>query len=51
MRGKTELDLRTDPPPDLVLEVDVSRSSLNRLGIYAALKVAEVWMLEELKPI
>ena len=46
MAGRRRLDLRTDPPPDLVIEIDVSRSSLNRLEIYAALKVPEVWRLE-----
>ena len=37
VRGKTIIDLRTDPPPDLAIEVDVSRSSLDRMGIYARL--------------
>jgi Uma2 family endonuclease len=46
MAGRRRLDLRTDPPPDLAIEVDVSRSSLNRFSIYAALKVPEVWRLE-----
>jgi Uma2 family endonuclease len=46
MAGRRRLDLRTDPPPDLALEVDVSRSSMNRLGIYAALGVPEVWRLD-----
>jgi Uma2 family endonuclease len=46
VRGKTEIDLRRDPPPDLALEVDVSHSSLDRLAIYAALGVPEVWRLE-----
>lgn len=46
MKGKRRLNLRTDPPPDLAIEVDVSRSSLDRLAIYAALKVPEVWRLE-----
>jgi Uma2 family endonuclease len=45
MAGR-RLDLRTDPPPDLAIEVDVTHSSLDRLGIYAALKVPEVWRLE-----
>jgi len=40
MRGKTRLDLAADPPPDLALEVDVTSSSLNRMGIYAALGCA-----------
>jgi Uma2 family endonuclease len=46
VRGKTEIDLRRDPPPDLALEVDITHSSLNRLAIYAALGVPEVWRLE-----
>src|SRR4051794_35073035 len=46
MRGRNRVDLRTDPPPDLVIEVDVSRSSLNRMAIYATLGVPEVWRLE-----
>ena len=43
VRGKTQIDLDIDPPPDLAVEIDVSRSSLNRLGIYAGLGVPEVW--------
>lgn len=43
VRGKTQIDLRRDPPPDLALEIDVTRSSLDRLAIYAALRVPEVW--------
>jgi Uma2 family endonuclease len=46
MAGLKRLDLRTDPPPDLAIEVDVSHSSLNRVGIYAALRVPELWRLE-----
>jgi Uma2 family endonuclease len=43
MRGKKELDLKVDPPPDLALEVEVSRSVIKRMKIYAAFKVPEVW--------
>jgi Uma2 family endonuclease len=46
MAGRRRLNLRTDPPPDLAIEVDVSRSSLDRLAIYAALGVPEVWRLD-----
>jgi Uma2 family endonuclease len=46
MAGRLELDLRIDPPPDLAIESDVTNSSLNRMGIYAALRVPEVWRLE-----
>lgn len=43
VRGKSELDLRVDPPPDLIIEIDITRSSLPRLPIFAALGVPEVW--------
>jgi hypothetical protein len=46
IRGKGRLDLGVDPPPDLAIEVDLTSSSLDRLGIYAALGVPEVWRLE-----
>jgi Uma2 family endonuclease len=46
MAGRRRLDLRTDPPPDLAIEVDVTHSSLDRLSIYAALGVPEVWRVE-----
>jgi Uma2 family endonuclease len=43
LRGKRQLDLSVDPPPDLIVEVDVTRTSLDRLKIFAALGVPEVW--------
>jgi Uma2 family endonuclease len=43
IEGKTRLDLTVDPPPDLVIEVDITHSSLNKLPIYAAFGVPEVW--------
>ena len=42
VRGK-KLDLSVDPPPDLAIEVEISRSALDRMGIYAALRVPEIW--------
>ena len=42
VRGLSQIDLHSDPPPDLVIEV-VSCSSLDKLPIYAALGVPEVW--------
>ncbi len=44
--GKLKLDLRTDPPPDLAIEVDIESTCLDRLGIYAALGVPEVWRFD-----
>jgi Uma2 family endonuclease len=46
MQGKKEYDIETDPPPDLAIEIDIHSSSLDRLAIYAALKVREVWRFD-----
>lgn len=43
VRARRNVDLTVDPPPDLAVEVEVSRSSLPRMRIYAALGVLEVW--------
>ncbi|SRR6266498_11267 len=43
IRNKQEIDLSTDPPPDLVIEVDVSHSSRDKFSIYAGLGVPELW--------
>ena len=44
VRELLEIDLQKDPPPDLVIEVDVTSPSLDKMPIYAALGVAEVWL-------
>ena len=41
--GKTEFDWTIDPPPDLAIEIDISRPDVARQPIYAALGVAEIW--------
>jgi Uma2 family endonuclease len=43
IRGKDEIDLTIDPPPDLVIEIDITHPSLDKLPIYAAVGVPEVW--------
>jgi Uma2 family endonuclease len=43
VRGRDDIDLAVDPPPDLALEIEISRGTLNRMDIYAALGVPEVW--------
>ncbi len=35
------------PNPDLAAEVDISRSKIDRPGIYAALKILEVWRVRD----
>jgi Uma2 family endonuclease len=47
MRGKTELDLTVDPPPDLAIEVEVTRRLGARKAIYRELGVPEVWVYNE----
>jgi Uma2 family endonuclease len=43
MRMRSRIDLGRDPPPDLVLEVDITSSSVDREGIYASFGVPEMW--------
>ena len=38
-----DIDLTRDPPPDLALEIDITHPTLNKLRIYAAIGVGEVW--------
>lgn len=41
VRGKNRIDLATDPPPDLAIEIDItSRTQFNN---YEALGVPELW--------
>lgn len=46
IRGKARIDLDVDPPPDLVIEVDITSPSLDKLPIYAQMGVSEVWRYE-----
>jgi Uma2 family endonuclease len=41
--GKRRINLDTDPPPDVVVEIDLSSHSLYKFPIYAALGVPEIW--------
>jgi Uma2 family endonuclease len=44
VRGKQRIGLDAgEPPPDLVVEVDITSLSASKLPIYARLGVAEVW--------
>ena len=46
VRDRDTIDLSVDPPPDLAIEVDVSRDSRRRLSIYAVIGVPEVWRFD-----
>lgn len=43
VRSKDELDLSVDPSPELVIEIDVTSTSIHKDPIYAQLGVREVW--------
>ncbi len=43
VRGKDEIDLTVDPPPDLVIEIDITSPSLNKFPIFVAVGIPEVW--------
>jgi Uma2 family endonuclease len=38
-----EIDLNIDPAPDLVVEVDITHTDLNKNALYASLGVSEFW--------
>src|SRR5215213_10828129 len=42
VRGKPRIDLRLDPPPDLVIEVDITSPSLDKFSIYARASIPEI---------
>ncbi len=43
MRARLDWNPERDPPPDLALEIEISRSAKERLPIYAAFRIPEVW--------
>ena len=43
VRTQSDFEFPGDPPPDLAIEIEISRSLVSRMGILAALGVREVW--------
>jgi Uma2 family endonuclease len=43
VRGKSDFEPDVDPPPDLIIEIDVTSSSKSRFPLFAAMKVPEIW--------
>jgi len=43
MRDKKKVDFKVDPPPDLAIEVQVSKRFLDKRRLYSAFGVPEVW--------
>jgi Uma2 family endonuclease len=46
IRGKKKLDLGVDPPPDLVIEIDITTSSIQKMPIFANFGVPELWQYD-----
>ncbi|GAP97742.1 Uma2 family endonuclease [Leptolyngbya sp. NIES-2104] len=42
VRGR-RVDLNIDPPPDLVIEVDITHTDINKNALYAEMGVGEFW--------
>lgn len=43
VRPRDEIDLAIDPPPELVIEVEITASAIRKLELFAKLGVTEVW--------
>ena len=43
VREKMTWEPEIDPPPDVAIEIEVSRSALKRMAIFAAFRIPEVW--------
>lgn len=46
VRGRMDIDLKRDPPPDLAIEVDLRPYLRNKLNVYAGLGISEVWCFD-----
>lgn len=46
VRDREKYDPAIDPPPDLVVEVDLSSRSTRRMLVYAELGIPEVWQYD-----
>lgn len=46
MRGSRNIDLNTQPPPDLAIEVEVSNSANDAVVVWGRLRVLEVWRFD-----
>ncbi len=43
VRGRDECDTATDPPPDLAVEIEISKPAVDRMPVYAELGIRELW--------
>jgi len=43
IRVKEEVDLLVDSPPDLVIEIEITTSAIQKLKLFQAMGISEVW--------
>ncbi|HEY6328286.1 MAG TPA: Uma2 family endonuclease [Blastocatellia bacterium] len=48
MIDRERLELGVDPPPDLVIEIDLTRDSRKKFDIYASFAIPEIWRYDGL---
>ena len=41
-----EVDLEKDPPPDLVVEIDITHTDIDKLSLYAEMGIPEFWQFD-----
>ena len=46
VRQKNKIDLSKDPPPELVIEIDITHGSLPKFPIFAGIGIKEVWRFD-----
>ena len=47
VRGRGQIDLAVDPPPDLLIEIEVTSPALPKFPLYAEMGVQEVWRSDD----
>jgi Uma2 family endonuclease len=47
VRKRPQIDLRRDPPPDVVVEIEITSPAIDKLSIFAAAAVPEVWLYRD----
>jgi len=47
VRKRPQIDLRRDPPPDMVVEIQITNPAIDKLSIFAAAAVPEVWLYRD----
>ncbi len=43
VRGKSRIDAEVDPPPDLMIKIEITHALLEKLPLYAAMGIPEIW--------